>query len=584
MSNEAYQNALDQLEAYGLQVDTIVADGQLRRVKAEGDRGSKKSGWYVAHEFTLHSGRVVITGRFGNWKISPDGQEFRFDAKFTPEEREAAEKERQERQRSAAERAAEIWEKLPIEGHSDYLARKQIHGFGVRYSRGSVVVPVRKDGRLTGLQFIAPDGGKKFLTGTEKRGASFVIDGDDTRVLCEGYATGCSIAMATGHTVVVAFDAGNMDVLADQLVREFGDRLIIAADNDHAKPQNRGVEVAKAIGRRHPAVRVCWPPFSDDDEGTDFNDLHQAQGLDAVAKVIQAAKPQVSAPPEPAEKPAAEQDDQDWQSRLQRNKNGHLLPVASNVVLILMHDPAWRGCLSYCDFSYRIIKQTAPLPDMTEGEWQDADTSRLIVWLSNTYRIEPSKQKVQDAIIVAAQRSKYHPVRDYLESLQWDGTERLDCWMEDIYEANAGADYLQAVGRKFLIGAVARIMKPGCKMDNVLILEGRQGLRKSTSLAILFGDWFSDAPIPIGDKDAYQNIQGVWCSELAELDSFNKAESTSAKLFFSQVGIPQGLHREPAILASLLHHSQHRPAALKPGPILGRGLSPLQGGRDLVGR
>ena len=112
---------------------------------------------------------------------------------------------------------------------------------------------------------------------------------------------------------------------------------------------------------------------------------------------------------------------------------------------------------------------------------------------------------------------------------------RIHKWLADVYESPTHGGYLELVGKYFLVGAVARVMRPGCKMDNVMILEGRQGLRKSTSVATLFGEWFSDAPIPIGEKDAYQNIQGVWCSELAELDSFNKAESNSAKMFFSQV-------------------------------------------------
>lgn len=562
---DAWQSALDQLHAYGLQVDTLETDGKLRRVKAEGDKGSKKSGWYVAHEFTLKSGRMVITGRFGNWKAGSEPQAFQFDAKLTEEEkqkfkeqqaaqRKAAEKEKQARNKSARERAAKIWPSLPEDGDSKYLARKKIHGFGCRYSRGSIVVPLSRAGELLGLQFIDADGNKKFLTGTEKQGAYFEIDGKGAPILCEGYATGCSLRMATGRRVYVCFDAGNLESVAQSRKGDF----TIAADNDHKKSNNKGLEIAHRIKSAHPKAAIVWPAFSADDTGTDFNDLHVTQGLDAVKAYFseRARGPQAypaNFSPQPVEntpdqppappKPAAVGDpppDFDWQSKIKRQKTkdgpGAILPLSSNIDLILRNDTTWQGALAYCDFSYRIIKRSAVLPDMQAGEWEDSDTARLAIWLSNTYGFEPTRAKITDGLIVAAQRARFHPVREYLGGLTWDGTERLADWLIDIYDATAdNTDYLRVVGEKFLIGAVGRVMKPGCKMDNVMILEGRQGLRKSTSIGVLFGDWFSDAPIPIGDKDAYQNIQGVWCSELAELDSFNKAESTSAKLFFSQV-------------------------------------------------
>jgi hypothetical protein len=90
-----------------------------------------------------------------------------------------------------------------------------------------------------------------------------------------------------------------------------------------------------------------------------------------------------------------------------------------------------------------------------------------------------------------------------------------------------------SAGIKFLIGAVARVMRPGCKMDNVLILEGEQGRWKSTALATLAGDWFGDTPFTIGDKDAYLVIRGSLIYELAELDGFSRAESSRSKAFFS---------------------------------------------------
>lgn len=473
--------------------------------------------------------------------------------RINKQRREADAKAHKQRQQTAAQRATEIWPKLPEEGHSPYLARKKIHGFGCRYGKnGSIAIPLWKAGKLTGLQWIDAEGGKKFLTGTEKSGAVFTINAGGTgqTILCEGYATGCSIATALPNArVVVCFDAGNLVTVA----RLFNQTdIVVAADNDHHKPENKGLQVARDIVAAHPSALAVWPGFPVDDSGTDFNDLHCTQGIDAVRLVLTAAVAQpfpdsvvntMDRPPAPEKPPAGGEGgglDHDWQSRLARSKSdkdgrpGQILGWSSNIALIFEHDSTFKGGLSYCDFSYRIIKRRELLPQVTVGEWTDSDTSAAMIWMARKYGFEPSDPKMAHALVNVAKHNRFHPVRDYLENLHWDGTERLHNWLADIYESPAPADYLAAAGKKFLIGSVARIFKPGCKMDNVMILEGAQGLRKSTSVHTLFGDWFSDAPIPLGDKDSYQNIQGVWCHELAELDSFNKAESTTAKNFFTQ--------------------------------------------------
>ena len=154
--------------------------------------------------------------------------------------------------------------------------------------------------------------------------------------------------------------------------------------------------------------------------------------------------------------------------------------------------------------------------------------------MSHQYGFTPSHADINDAIIVVSRSNKFHPVREYLQELAWDKKPRLDSWLKRSFGANNNEKYLSLVGRKVLIGAVARVMRPGCKFDNVMILEGQQGRGKSTVISILFGDWFSDSPLPIGDKEAYQLIQGKWAFELGELDSFNKAEVTALKQFFSQ--------------------------------------------------
>ncbi len=565
-------NALTQLTAYGLQLDQFECDGKLRRVKTTDDKGSKKSGWYVAHEFTLDSGRTVITGRFGNWKVSDEPQEFKFDATFTESEkaafkakqeaqRQAAAKEKRARQKQAAARAEKSWPNLPKEGHSDYLARKKIYGFVCRYSRGWIAIPLYKNNKLVGLQWIKPDGEKIFLTGTEKEGASTIIQqgSDDLpRILCEGYSTGCSLAMAKPeHTVEACHDAGNLLVVAKAYIKS-KIPFMVAADNDHQlavrRPDigNKGINIAREIQRLSPKTPIYWPDFLPEDSGSDFNDLHVSKSLDAVREIFNRREPQALVSEDsqdngfnelcpPFEGEQVDDDpppDPDWQLRLTKVKSrGGPLKIegtASNIALIFEHDPEFSKALSYCDFSYRIIKRREIMPQVTDGEWIDSDTSAALIWMARKYGFEPSDPKLAHALVNVAKHNRFHPVRDYLENVVWDKKERLANWLADVYESDAPPDYLAAAGKKFLIGAVARIFRPGCKMDNVLILEGEQGLRKSTSVHKLFGEWFSDSPIPLGDKDSYQNIQGIWCHELAELDSFNKAESTTAKNFFTQ--------------------------------------------------
>jgi predicted P-loop ATPase len=137
------------------------------------------------------------------------------------------------------------------------------------------------------------------------------------------------------------------------------------------------------------------------------------------------------------------------------------------------------------------------------------------------------------AVLAAAEDGRFHPVREYFAKLKWDGTPRLATWLATYCGASEN-QYTQLAGVKFLIGAVARVMKPGCKMDNVLILEGEQGRWKSTALATLAGiEWFGDTPFAIGDKDSFLVTRGNLIYELAELDGFSRAESSRAKAYFS---------------------------------------------------
>lgn len=221
-----------------------------------------------------------------------------------------------------------------------------------------------------------------------------------------------------------------------------------------------------------------------------------------------------------------------WQSRLQMTDSGSVKADIANAKLVLDNDDCWSGVLAYCDFSYRLMKRKRPpFSNSDVGEWTDSDTDRLRIWLSENYSFTPKSADALGAVVVAAEENRFHPVREYLEGLKWDGKKRVSGWLHN-YLGSEQNDYHSLVGSMWLISAIARVMQPPVKVDSVIIFEGLQGLGKSTALSILGGDWFTDTPLVLGDKDGFQQMQGVWIIELAELDSFNKAESTKAKQFF----------------------------------------------------
>lgn len=249
--------------------------------------------------------------------------------------------------------------------------------------------------------------------------------------------------------------------------------------------------------------------------------------------------------------PAGGGDDAD-DPKFRRTENGKIQPSLYNTLRVLETDPAWRDVLGFNEFAYRIVKRREVAGRAsTETEWADIDDVRLQVYLTKEYGFEPRKATVMDAVMERAYRAPFHPVRMYLESLEWDGRERLpgllaSCWgaadapaalairREDPQAYRRLQRYLELAGRKWLIGAVARIFQPGCKLDTMVVLEGGQGDFKSTSLRALFGDdWFADSKLTIGDKDALAQMQGKWAYEMAEMDAHRKADDTAFKMFLT---------------------------------------------------
>lgn len=155
--------------------------------------------------------------------------------------------------------------------------------------------------------------------------------------------------------------------------------------------------------------------------------------------------------------------------------------------------------------------------------------------LASKFRFEISKDTIWDALTKIALDNKFHPVREYLLSLEWDGVERLDTWMKDYLNASAPEPYLSLVSRKLLCAMVARVMEPGVKYDHVVILQGTQGIGKSTALRYLASDeWFTDRSISFNNtRDSVMTMEGNWLVELGELSGMRKADAEALKEFIS---------------------------------------------------
>ena len=228
--------------------------------------------------------------------------------------------------------------------------------------------------------------------------------------------------------------------------------------------------------------------------------------------------------------------DIEWAKQLTRDQNGVYHRTLNNVMLLIQNVPELNGCARRDDFSGRIYA-TEDLPWRTEkGYWSDADTTELRKYFEtqfNGYR--PGKQDVRDAIVASSVKQKFHPVRDYLNRLTWDGNTRLDTLFID-YLGVEDSEYARAVTRKALVGAVARVMTPGCKFDYMLVFIGKQGRGKSSIIYKLAGieEWSTDSLVTFDGQKAFEAVTGKWLIEVPEMHAFDKVTMNQAKAFISK--------------------------------------------------
>lgn len=223
-----------------------------------------------------------------------------------------------------------------------------------------------------------------------------------------------------------------------------------------------------------------------------------------------------------------------WQDQLLYHDDGRLRTCLANAVIVFRNHPQCAGRFAFDQFAQRsVLRGRAPwMDDPADRALEPVDDICAADWLQRKSLMVTPYVAAQ-ALELVARESLFHPVREYLERLNWDGQLRVDRWL-CTYLGAPDTPYVRGVGRRWLISGVARIYEPGCKADSMLILEGPQGIHKSKSLEILFAPWFADELPDLRTKDASFAIAGRWGFELAELEGLERVDVARIKSFLSR--------------------------------------------------
>ena len=502
----------------------IIADGTVKRFATDATKRHSKDGWYVCHDDA--NGKA---GAFGSWR---DGSSISWSngtgRQLTREEWAEIEKHKKAvfdevrlERADAALRAQRVYAQAETEGQSNYLTRKGITlpdgvrfisnmpsvalGYKSAWTITGMLVPVfNPAGDIMSLQIItnAEADNKSFLKNGATSGGWFAV-GDWQKAQCvviaEGLATSQSIYEASGHPCVTAFNAGNLPKVA-AMVRNKNAlaKILLAVDGDKA-----GREASEKAAKQVNAELIEAP------DGMDWNDVHVAEGLGVVRKAF-----------------VTDEITDLWKADLiVKNKSDGTQSIpcrAHNLILTLRNDLEFKGRIRLNELSNQLC--------IDGRESSDADITLIKAAFEKRHISDRvSTTDVLDALGVVAAENAFHPVREYLSSLTWDGKIRVVNLFSEYYGAE-DTDYNAAVSNSFLVSSVARIMSPGCQVDTAVILEGGQGNRKSSSLSTLFSpSWHSEITASVTDKDFYQNLRGKWCMEFGELSAFKKSDAAHIK-------------------------------------------------------
>jgi predicted P-loop ATPase len=266
-------------------------------------------------------------------------------------------------------------------------------------------------------------------------------------------------------------------------------------------------ELAKALGKKGADVRILNLPASEGINGPD--DFVGAMGDAALLELFNTGT-------------LAAKDGQSNKSLL------------ANALALLRESPEWAGVLAYNEFTlYVTTKKPAPWQKVPGGNWSDYDDTRTTEWLQRHEVPIANTALTAEAVQCVAKDNSFHPVRDYFNGLTWDQAPRLTDWLSK-YLGAFDSEFLRAIGPRWMISGVARIFEPGCQADHVLLLEGPQGIRKSSALQTLAGaNWFTDHISDLGSKDSRIELHGKLIIEFSELAAARRGETERNKAFLT---------------------------------------------------
>lgn len=270
--------------------------------------------------------------------------------------------------------------------------------------------------------------------------------------------------------------------------------------------------------------------FSDDDPKKSFKAMAKFASSDDEVKLLIFKEKQESATED-----FDEEDPDAWKKKLEyEDKSLQLKNTLRNLTLILENDPNLRDIVFNQHLDGMEIKGDVPWKHPSKF-WRDADDAQLISYVDENYGTF-SQRNYDIAVAKVTDDRSYHPIREFLQALpEWDKVERVDTLLID-YLGAADNKYVRAVTRKTLCAAACRVLNPGCKFDTMLVLNGSQGIGKSTLIAKLGGEWFSDSLSlnDTKDKTAAEKLQGYWILEIGELAGLRKAEVETLRSFLSR--------------------------------------------------
>lgn len=543
-SIDAEREFIQYLEQLGIPpaVDgDIIGDGRKRRYRILGDKPRERNGEYCLYadehpagwckSYSAKHGVEYATWSAGKDTAPDFNEEYFAERARQAEARREEERKKKEFTAKSAEKALSA--ATPARLDHPYLVRKGLGGHplpdGIGQIGQDLVVPLRDaSGQVWNRQSISPSGEKRFLPG-RKMACFFEIPGDGEAVfLAEGLATGLTVHEATGNTVIVAFDCGNLRPVAESLASKYGGRLVTAADNDHRTKGNPGVAAASALSEEM-EIPFVVPPFAEAETGTDWNDYTALHGIERTAEEIGT---QLDA----------------WHKDLDRrgryvpwadfDLKGNPLKTTGNVRILLRH----LGCKIY----YDQVKKSPryEIPGVTFAP-DNRDNSFLSYLLSECYRNGfPLGRQLLDLYLFEIQDgARRNPVREWISSKPWDGVSRFgDLCRSLTVSPDYDEPFARLLLKRWLISCVVAAFaadEENLQFRGVLVLQGAQAIGKSLWLRSLCpetSDWFlGGLTLDTQDKDSVIKAISHWIVELGELDATFKAQDISRlKQFITQ--------------------------------------------------